>query len=64
MEENDAIFRLIDKIESGLPEIKVRSITSLHTKITIGLVEVQNLSKLKRLPGVLLNWINDNSTRN
>jgi hypothetical protein len=63
MEESDAILRLVDKIERGLPEIKTRSISALHSKVTLGLVNLDDLPKAKRLPGVLLTWINDNNTR-
>ncbi len=63
MDEGEAIHRLIDKIETALPEIKNRSITSLHTKVTVGIVDYQQLPKFKKMPGVLLGWINENSNR-
>lgn len=63
MSDYETISRLIDKIDKGLPEIKIRSITSLHTKITLSIVDPLLLLKFKHLPGILLNWINDNNQR-
>ena len=42
--EADIIKKLIKKIGSGLLEIQVRSINSMHTKITLGVLDIQQLS--------------------
>jgi hypothetical protein len=62
--EDETIKILINKIENGLPDIKLRSIAALYTKITVGIIEYKSLIKFINLPGVLLQWINDNRNRN
>ena len=54
---------LIAKIEKGLPEVQQRSIASLYSKLTVGILDPTTLPQLKGLPGVLLTWINDNQKR-
>ena len=61
--DDETIKILINKIENGLPDIKLRSISTLYTKITVGLIEHSALSRFINLPGVLLQWINDNRNR-
>ena len=36
--QTDVIKKLIKKIDSGLGQIKIRSINSMHTKITLGVI--------------------------
>lgn len=61
--DDETIKILINKIENGLPDIKLRSISTLYTKITVGLIEHNALPRFINLPGVLLQWINDNRNR-
>ncbi len=62
--EDETIRLLINKIENGLPDIKLRSIATLYTKVTLGIIEHNHLPRYVNLPGVLLQWINDNKSRN
>lgn len=36
--DDETIKILINKIENGLPDIKLRSIATLYTKITVGII--------------------------
>ncbi len=41
----------------------MRSIATLYTKITVGIIDHNALPKFVNLPGVILQWINDNRNR-
>lgn len=63
MDSEDIIHKLIAKIDKGLPEIRVRAIATLHTKITVGLLSVELLPTFVLLPRACMNWINDNTKK-
>ena len=49
------------KPESGLPEIKNRSIATIYSKIKAKLLTVDEIvNSYFTLPGILLEWINEN----
>ena len=59
MDSDDDVFKkLIKKVGSGLLEIQVRSIKTIHNKITLGVFDFQLLPGYPEFPGILMNWIN------
>ena len=55
----DKVVVLVNKIDSGLDEVKERSINNIYTKIRAKIVKMDEIiAKCIQLPGVLLQWIN------